>query len=93
MAIQTFGETLYCPESGYLEEFPSVESLKHKIILSTKPPKEYLGSNHSKEGETSSPKDKDFSDDEPETESEADDKVTKMKKGFFFVMRTIMVLK
>lgn len=75
MSTEVFGNLLYCPESGYLEEFPTVDALKHKIILSTKPPKEYLGSNHSKEGETSSPKEKDYSDDEPEAESEADDKV------------------
>lgn len=75
MAIRIFGDSLYCPESGYVEDFPAVESLKYKIILSTKPPKEYLGSNHSKEAETSSPKYKDFSDDETEAESEADDKV------------------
>ncbi|CAL5407477.1 unnamed protein product [Camellia sinensis] len=29
---------------GCLEEFPSPEALKHRIILSTKPPKEYLES-------------------------------------------------
>ncbi|XP_042030964.1 phosphoinositide phospholipase C 6-like [Salvia splendens] len=75
MAMRIFGDLLYCPESGYMEDFPAVESLKYKIILSTKPPKEYLGSNHSKEGETSSPKYKDFSDDETEAESEADDKL------------------
>ncbi|XP_047955534.1 phosphoinositide phospholipase C 6-like isoform X2 [Salvia hispanica] len=75
MAMRIFGDSLYCPESGYAEDFPAVESLKYKIILSTKPPKEYLGSNHSKGGETSSPKYKDFSDDETEAESEADDKL------------------
>ncbi|EYU20013.1 hypothetical protein MIMGU_mgv1a0236392mg, partial [Erythranthe guttata] len=70
MATQIFGEMLYTPESGLLEEFPSPEALKHKIILSTKPPKEYLGSNNNKDGETSSPKEKDSSDDEPEPEAE-----------------------
>lgn len=74
MAIRVFGDLLYCPESGYVEDFPTVESLKHKIMLSTKPPKEYLGSNH-EEGETSSPKYKDYSDDDTEAESESDDKV------------------
>ncbi|XP_042051444.1 phosphoinositide phospholipase C 6-like isoform X1 [Salvia splendens] len=73
MAIRIFGDLLYCPESGYVEDFPTVESLKHKIMLSTKPPKEYLGSNH-EEGETSSPKYKDYSDDDTEAEFEADDK-------------------
>lgn len=44
MVTQTFGELLYYPESGCLEEFPSPEDLKNRIILSTKPPKEYLES-------------------------------------------------
>ncbi|OMO76015.1 C2 calcium-dependent membrane targeting [Corchorus olitorius] len=52
MVTQTFGDMLYYPESGCLSEFPSPESLKHRIIISTKPPKEYLES-RSKE---SSPK-------------------------------------
>ncbi|KAI3458550.1 hypothetical protein Pfo_015213 [Paulownia fortunei] len=72
MATQIFGEMLYCPESGCLEEFPSPEALKHKIVLSTKPPKEYLGSNNNKDGETSSPKEKDSSDDEPEADDKSD---------------------
>ncbi|KAH7285806.1 hypothetical protein KP509_33G046900 [Ceratopteris richardii] len=37
------GETLYYPELGQeFPEFPSPESLKKRIIISTKPPKEYL---------------------------------------------------
>jgi len=39
---KTFGELLYYPKSEVLEEFPSPESLKGRIIISTKPPKEYL---------------------------------------------------
>ena len=35
---------LYYPESDSLEEFPSPASLLHRIIISTKPPKEYLES-------------------------------------------------
>lgn len=42
MLTNTFGEMLFCPESEYLEEFPSPEDLKYRIIISTKPPKEYL---------------------------------------------------
>lgn len=41
MVIEIFGSTLFRPESE-LNELPSPESLKTKIILSTKPPKEYL---------------------------------------------------
>ncbi|KAL7263390.1 hypothetical protein ACSBR1_001539 [Camellia fascicularis] len=44
MVVETFGELLYYPALGCLEEFPSPEALKHRIILSTKPPKEYLES-------------------------------------------------
>ncbi|GMP47323.1 hypothetical protein CsSME_00015111 [Camellia sinensis var. sinensis] len=39
-----FRELLYYLALGCLEEFPSPEALKHRIILSTKPPKEYLES-------------------------------------------------
>ncbi|XP_028126047.1 phosphoinositide phospholipase C 2-like [Camellia sinensis] len=42
--IETFRELLYYLVLGCLEEFPSPEALKHRIILSTKPPKEYLDS-------------------------------------------------
>ncbi|KAL3630583.1 hypothetical protein CASFOL_023567 [Castilleja foliolosa] len=73
MVTQVFGDMLYCPESGCLEEFPSLEVLKHKIILSTKPPKEYLGLNNNKDGDqSSSPKEKDSSDDEPENDEKSD---------------------
>lgn len=43
MIVQTFGEMLFThPGSSLLGEFPSPESLKRRIIISTKPPKEYL---------------------------------------------------
>ncbi|TYI78271.1 hypothetical protein E1A91_D06G199400v1 [Gossypium mustelinum] len=41
MITQTFETMLYYPESD-LTEFPSPESLKYRIMISTKPPKEYL---------------------------------------------------
>ncbi|KAF8108358.1 hypothetical protein N665_0111s0068 [Sinapis alba] len=44
MATQIFGQMLYYPESESLEEFPSPASLLHRIMISTKPPKEYLES-------------------------------------------------
>lgn len=47
MVSKTFGEMLYLPESESLAEFPSPESLKRKIMISTKPPKEYLESQDS----------------------------------------------
>ncbi|KAA8549413.1 hypothetical protein F0562_001114 [Nyssa sinensis] len=43
MVKKTFREMLFCPDSDF-KEFPSPESLKKKIIISTKPPKEYLES-------------------------------------------------
>ncbi|KAF3454247.1 hypothetical protein FNV43_RR04694 [Rhamnella rubrinervis] len=42
MVTQTFGDMLYYPESENLNEFPSPEDMKYRIIISTKPPKEYL---------------------------------------------------
>lgn len=33
---------LYVPESKNFEELPTPESLKYRILISTKPPKEYL---------------------------------------------------
>ncbi|XP_078446454.1 phosphoinositide phospholipase C 4-like [Wolffia australiana] len=56
MVSETFGDMLYYPESGSLEEFPSPEALKNRIILSTKPPKEYLESKISKDDENGSMK-------------------------------------
>ncbi|CAL0315763.1 unnamed protein product [Lupinus luteus] len=40
MATQIFGEMLYYPETDRLTEFPSPESLKNRVIISTKPPNE-----------------------------------------------------
>lgn len=43
MLSRILGEALYYPRtSDALIEFPSPESLKNRIIISTKPPKEYL---------------------------------------------------
>ncbi|KAF6153631.1 hypothetical protein GIB67_027498 [Kingdonia uniflora] len=44
MVTQTFGDILFTPGSELLAELPSPESLKHRVIISTKPPKEYLQS-------------------------------------------------
>jgi len=40
MASEILGEILYCPQTDSLTEFPSPESLRNRIIISTKPPKE-----------------------------------------------------
>ncbi|XVE59418.1 hypothetical protein DITRI_Ditri05aG0044800 [Diplodiscus trichospermus] len=45
MVTETFGEMLYCTETENLEQFPSPESLKKRVLISTKPPKEYLEGN------------------------------------------------
>lgn len=42
MVTQTFGDILFYSGAECLSEFPSPDSLKRKIIISTKPPKEYL---------------------------------------------------
>lgn len=42
MAIEILGNLIYYPKGERLTEFPSPKSLKNKIIISTKPPKEYL---------------------------------------------------
>ena len=38
MVTTTFGDILYVPKSEDLNEFPSPESLKGRILISTKPP-------------------------------------------------------
>ncbi|XP_020522339.1 phosphoinositide phospholipase C 6 isoform X2 [Amborella trichopoda] len=44
MVHETFSDILFYPESESLEEFPSPDSLTGRVILSTKPPKEFLES-------------------------------------------------
>ena len=61
MVTQTFGDILFCPGSEQLVEFPSPESLKRRIIISTKPPKEYLESESITENDNGSNKVKDSS--------------------------------
>ncbi|XP_077217409.1 phosphoinositide phospholipase C 2-like isoform X2 [Tasmannia lanceolata] len=73
MVHETFGDILFYPESDCLQEFPSPEQLKHRIIISTKPPKEFLES-------------KSFKEDGPKVGKEADEEawgkeVTDLKVG------------
>ncbi|KAK4606083.1 hypothetical protein RGQ29_000383 [Quercus rubra] len=42
LITQTFEDMLFYPQSKRLKEFHSPEELKYRIIISTKPPKEYL---------------------------------------------------
>lgn len=53
MVSQTFGDILFAPGSECLTEFPSPESLKRKIIISTKPPVEYQESKSLKDKDNS----------------------------------------
>ncbi|KAK4433275.1 Phosphoinositide phospholipase C 2 [Sesamum alatum] len=61
MITQTFGDILFSPGSECLREFPSPESLKRRIIISTKPPKEYLQAKDVKVQVNDSKKEKDSS--------------------------------
>lgn len=64
MVTQTFGDILFSPGSEALKEFPSPESLKRRIIISTKPPKEYLQAKEVKERGDDSQKEKASGDEE-----------------------------
>lgn len=74
MLMQTFGDMLYYPKTD-LKELPSPEDLKYRVIISTKPPKEYLEAENIKEDSSNSKKDKDSDDDmwEKEPLETADD--------------------
>ncbi|KAF8394919.1 hypothetical protein HHK36_018858 [Tetracentron sinense] len=80
MVTQTFGEMLFYPEKECLKELPSPEALKYRIILSTKPPKEYLEAKSSKDKRNEPQMDNDSSDEEalrkevPNLEPEVEDK-------------------
>ncbi|XP_031122247.1 phosphoinositide phospholipase C 4-like isoform X2 [Ipomoea triloba] len=63
MLTNTFGDMLFVPESECLKEFPSPEELKHRIVISTKPPKEYLEAKTINEKQSSSLRRKDSDDD------------------------------
>ncbi|XP_068644185.1 phosphoinositide phospholipase C 2-like [Aristolochia californica] len=49
MVTQIFGEMLFIPSEEDLKEFRSPESMRNRVIISTKPPKEYLESKSTKE--------------------------------------------
>ncbi|KAE8689614.1 Phosphoinositide phospholipase C 6 [Hibiscus syriacus] len=56
MINQTFESLLNYPDTDCLTEFPSPESLKYRIMISTKPPKEYLDSRSKDSDEENSPR-------------------------------------
>ncbi|XP_058110200.1 phosphoinositide phospholipase C 2-like isoform X2 [Magnolia sinica] len=57
MVTEIFGAMLFYPEGELLTEFPSPEALKKRVIISTKPPKEYLESKAFKENGSQKEKD------------------------------------
>lgn len=67
MITQTFVDMLFYPESECLKEVPSPEELKYRIIISTKPPKEYLTAKSKKGNKDNSLKEKDFDEDDDHT--------------------------
>ncbi|CAM8927282.1 unnamed protein product [Rhodiola kirilowii] len=50
LVVEIFGDILYTCDTKSLEKFPSPETLKRRIIISTKPPKEYLQSSSGSTG-------------------------------------------
>ncbi|GLT27280.1 hypothetical protein SLA2020_022900 [Shorea laevis] len=50
MVTQTFGDMLFYPETECLNEFPSPEELRYRVIISTTPPKEYIDGKASRKG-------------------------------------------
>ncbi|EYU20012.1 hypothetical protein ABFS82_06G067200 [Erythranthe guttata] len=64
MITQTFGDILFTPDSECLSVFPSPESLKKRVMISTKPPKEYLHAKKVPEKESDSKQGKDSGDEE-----------------------------
>lgn len=68
MLAETFGDMLFVPECECLQEFPSPEELKYKIIISTKPPKEYLKAESKDSTRSNSVKARDYDEDEWEKE-------------------------
>lgn len=64
MLAETFGDMLFVPQCECLQEFPSPEELKYKIIISTKPPKEYLKAESKNGTRSNSVKARDSDDDE-----------------------------
>ncbi|KAI6670924.1 hypothetical protein NL676_005809 [Syzygium grande] len=73
MVTKTFESKLYRPDSDQLAEFPSPESLKRKILISTKPPKEYLESQTSMEKEETTAQSEGYSD-EGENDQDEEEK-------------------
>ncbi|KAL5102389.1 hypothetical protein RYX36_006716 [Vicia faba] len=75
MITQTFGDMLFYPNDENLNNIPSPEELKHRIMISTKPPKEYLNSKSVRESSKQLVKSNSKDSDEDEWRKEATDVV------------------
>ncbi|XP_074289898.1 phosphoinositide phospholipase C 4-like [Silene latifolia] len=64
MITRELGDMLFCPESEITQDFPSPEDLKYKVLISTKPPKEYLAVDNSVDKGSKSQKEKQHSGEE-----------------------------
>lgn len=73
MITQTFGDMLFCPNDENLNNIPSPEELKYRIMISTKPPKEYLNSKSARENSEQLLKSKSKDSDEDEWGKEVTD--------------------
>ncbi|KAA3481997.1 phosphoinositide phospholipase C 2-like [Gossypium australe] len=58
MITETLGDILFTPGPEVFKEFPSPETLKKRIIISTKPPKDYTEAKEDKDKENDSKSDK-----------------------------------
>ncbi|KAG4127971.1 hypothetical protein ERO13_D10G248200v2 [Gossypium hirsutum] len=58
MITETLGDILFTPGPEVFKEFPSLETLKKRIIISTKPPKDYTEAKEDKDKENDSKSDK-----------------------------------
>ncbi|CAN1259356.1 Phosphoinositide phospholipase C 2 [Linum perenne] len=77
MVTQTFGDILFTPDSECLKEFPSPESLKRRIIISTKPPKEYLKAKVPKEAQEEESENGEETEEDDDDEDDTDEGSTK----------------
>ncbi|KAL3719906.1 hypothetical protein ACJRO7_004830 [Eucalyptus globulus] len=75
IVTKTFESKLHRPDSDQLAEFPSPESLKRKILISTKPPKEYLERQSSMEKEYNSAQSEELSDKDSSDQDEEEKNV------------------
>lgn len=79
--VDTFGTDLFYPENvEELKEFPSPESLKGRILISTKPPKEYLEVDNT---ETSKNFELNIVHEEAEESSDEENKPPEQREGTF----------